>query len=194
MWLVEAMLKTRLLATSGRGELADTAAILVCGIYVDLNQIRAGEAQTPETSTHTSAYDRIQARQHSDEATAPDGWMCEFTIDERATVEKSPAIGSTNSRRASDKGLLPMSYDRYLELLDASGRIVRNDKAGAIPEHLASILERLGIQSSHWTELVRDYDQLFGHIVGSLETLTKRAVEAGRHWYRGKSNCASVFH
>jgi hypothetical protein len=36
---------------------------LVCGIYVDLNRIRAGEALTPESSNRTSAYDRIGARQ-----------------------------------------------------------------------------------------------------------------------------------
>ncbi len=40
--------------------LLDEPSILVCGIYVDLNQIRAGEALTPEESTHTSAYDRIR--------------------------------------------------------------------------------------------------------------------------------------
>ena len=39
-------------------DLADEAAILVCGIYIDVNQIRAGETRTPESSTHTSAYDR----------------------------------------------------------------------------------------------------------------------------------------
>ena len=33
--------------------------LLVCGIYIDLNQIRVGETLTPESSTHTSAYDRI---------------------------------------------------------------------------------------------------------------------------------------
>ena len=91
-------------------------------------------------------------------------------------------------------GLLPISRDRYLELLDASGRIVRDDKTGKIPDHLASILDRLGIQSHSWPHLARNYDRLFGHIVGSLETLTQRAVQAGRHWYRGKSSCASVFH
>ena len=40
----------------GSRYLASEAAILVCGIYVDLNQIRAGEASTPEASTHTSGY------------------------------------------------------------------------------------------------------------------------------------------
>ncbi len=43
--------------------LVDEAAILICGMYIDLNQIRAGEASTPESSRHTSAYNRIQARQ-----------------------------------------------------------------------------------------------------------------------------------
>ena len=39
--------------------LEDEAAVLICGIYLDLNQIRAGEVRTPEASTHTSAYQRI---------------------------------------------------------------------------------------------------------------------------------------
>ncbi len=38
-------------------------AILICGICVDLNQIRAGEAATPEESRYTSAFDRIAGRQ-----------------------------------------------------------------------------------------------------------------------------------
>lgn len=50
--------------------LADETAILVCGIYVDLNPIRAGEASTrhdttPEDSRYTSACDRICGLQAS---------------------------------------------------------------------------------------------------------------------------------
>lgn len=43
-------------------KLCDEAAILACGIYVDLNVIRAGCALSPETSEHTSAKLRIEAR------------------------------------------------------------------------------------------------------------------------------------
>ena len=38
------------------------ADVLACSIYVDLNWISAGMAETPEESTFTSAYDRIRAR------------------------------------------------------------------------------------------------------------------------------------
>ncbi len=44
-------------------KLLDEAAILACSVYVDLNPVRAGIADTPEGSTHTSAYERIQGRQ-----------------------------------------------------------------------------------------------------------------------------------
>src|SRR5262245_27971949 len=36
--------------------------ILICGIYVDLNPIRAGEASLPERAVHSSAFDRILGR------------------------------------------------------------------------------------------------------------------------------------
>lgn len=40
----------------------DEAAALACSVYVDLNPIRAGLADTPETSEFTAAYERIAAR------------------------------------------------------------------------------------------------------------------------------------
>jgi len=43
--------------------ITDEAGLLACSMYVDLNPIRAAMAATPEESTHTSAYDRIQALQ-----------------------------------------------------------------------------------------------------------------------------------
>jgi hypothetical protein len=96
-------------------------------------------------------------------------------------------------RRASDKGLIPLPLDEYLQLLDASGRIVQAGKTGVIPEHLAPILERLGIRPAAWPDLVTRFDKLFGHLVGAADKAAQRAVEAGRHWYRGITNCAAVF-
>jgi hypothetical protein len=46
----------------GCRSLLDEGAILACSIYIDLNEIRAMLAATPETSINTSAYYRILAR------------------------------------------------------------------------------------------------------------------------------------
>ncbi|MFO7907490.1 MAG: hypothetical protein R6U98_32885 [Pirellulaceae bacterium] len=46
----------------GCRECADPSAILLCGIYVDLNPIKAGEADSPETAPYTSVFQRIQAQ------------------------------------------------------------------------------------------------------------------------------------
>ena len=111
---------------------------------MDLNQIRAGEAPTPETSCHTSAYDRIAGRRQRLNAAAQgiamtagqtaDGWLCELTLEEGLTANVRPTTAATTRRRASDKGLLPIKLDEYLQLLDTSGRIIREGKTGAIPD------------------------------------------------------------
>ena len=51
-------------------DLVDESAILICGFYVDLNPIRAGEAIAPERALYTSAYDRIEGRRVRLAATA----------------------------------------------------------------------------------------------------------------------------
>ncbi|HJN13299.1 MAG TPA: hypothetical protein QF564_31785 [Pirellulaceae bacterium] len=171
-------------------QLADEGAVLICGIYVDLNQIRAGEAFTPETSTHTSACDRIRSRMQrlSAEAQAPeqavephklpDGWLCELTIDESESTDRRAVVRGTNSRRASDKGMLPITLNDYLELLDASGRMLRDDKVGAIPTEFAPILERLGVRPAAWSELVENYHDWFGTSL----VLPRRSPEEPLKW------------
>lgn len=189
-------------------EVLDNSSMLATMIYVELNQIRAGEASTPEDSQHTSVHDRIQARLQrllaqngarredlqivAAGVESPDGWMSELTLDERSEAW-GPIVPSRSGRRASDRGLLPIGLDDYLRLLDWSGRALKAGKRGVIPADLAPILERLRINAASWLKLVSQLDTLFTNVIGRAESIAQRAAEAGRHWYRGQRASGEVF-
>jgi hypothetical protein len=169
------------------------AAILVCGMYVDLNQIRAGEAKTPETSRYTSAYDRIQGRHQRGARQKADGWLCELTLREGARADLAGQYHSRSGRRASDQGLLPIRLDDYLQLLDWTGRQLRHGKRGSIPHRLAPILDRLAIREETLVDTLAHFDELFGHVMGTPADLEKAASEMGVRWLKGQRAGRRVF-
>jgi len=168
-------------------DLADESAILVCGMYVDLNQIHAGEAITPEQSRYTSAYDRIQGRkalaasaQEQLEASSlkRDRWLCELTLGEGLQADVSRDLCSATPWRASDKGLLPITLD---------------DKKGSIPSELAPILKRLQINADNWLETVSEFDSRFTNVVGRVESMANAAIRLGHRRVAGVLNASRAF-
>ena len=67
-------------------------------------------------------------------------------------------------RRASHKGFLPLSESQYLELLDWTGRQVRQDKRAAIPADLAPILDRLQLSRETWVATVQHFGKSFHRV------------------------------
>jgi hypothetical protein len=190
-------------------KLLDEAAILACSVYVDLNPVLAGMAETPEASAHTSAYERIQGRQSREEASATqprasgargragrrprlsdrDGWLCPVSVDGDPVARAR----ANAARRASNKGFLSMGLDDYLRILDWTGRQVRRDKRGAIPNELAPILERLGMSAEFWLDTVTNFGRWFHRAAGRESLLTDEAARAGKRWLQGVSHCQQVF-
>ncbi len=64
--------------------------------------------------------------------------------------------------------------------MDATGRIVRGDKRGAIPANLAPILDRLHINLDAWLSLMRSSGHFGLGSFGALGALASRAREALR--------------
>jgi len=158
-------------------KLCDEAAVLACVAYVDLNPIRAGLAETPEASDFTSVQRRIESLQcATDESLAaaaadpPDAWLAPIALEE-GTVAPGPQV-STGDRRASDKGFLPMTLAEYVEVLEWTGRQIVFGR-GSIPAQLPPIFERLGIASTDWLRLVRDFGRLFHRVAGAPHTLAR---------------------
>ena len=172
-------------------ELASESAILVCGMYVDLNQIRAGEAKTPETSRHTSACERIEGRRQRRRGTrrTADGWLCELTVG----ASRAGQFRSHTGRRASDWGLLSIELDDYLRLLDWTGRQVARGKRGAISTDLAPILERLRVREESWLEAMADVAERFSTVVGTAGQLAAAASRLGQQWLKGAGAATQFF-
>ena len=129
--------------------LLDEAAVLTCMAYIDLNPIRARMAKTPEASDYTSVQTRIHRTQPLAKALLP-------------------FLGA--ERRDQDPGLAFDERD-YLALVDWTGRAIRSDKPGAIPGHLAPILERLGIEKPAWTKNVEHFGRRYYRAIGTWQRL-----------------------
>ncbi len=84
-------------------------------------------------------------------------------------------------------GLFGFSLDQYLQLVDATGRLIRKGK-GAIPSHMKPILERLDIDVQKWMEAMRTTRRLFGSAIGSSQSLMREAIRRGCAWIVGALN------
>jgi len=83
-----------------------------------------------------------------------------------------------NLRRDMPAGL-PFRLTDYLELVDWTGRIIRENKRGAIPEHLPPILQRLQIDPKHWLYLSQHFESRFKCLVGTVHKIKQAAKELG---------------
>ena len=186
--------------------LLDEASILACAMYVDLNPIRAALAETPETSDYTGAKDRIDDL-HSNRSMGStplndgqlhdweragrglqSGWMSPIEIDEAKDpigADLSELMSTGNPRRASSKGFLNLPLSLYLDLLDWTGRNLAASKRGAIPQHLAPILQRIGVKPSAWCDLIEQFGRLFKRAVGSPQSLSHEAKLRGQNYLQG---------
>lgn len=179
--------------------LLDEASLLACAAYVDLNPVRAAIAETPETSAFTGAKDRIDDLAKRKDRSRPSthdwersrrrqrsGWMSPVEIDERCDPV-GPAL-EASGRRASSKGFLSVSLARYLELLDWTGRQVHRERAGKIPDHLAPILTRIGVDAQGWCDVVKRFGRIFKRAAGKPESLAGEAVRVGQGWLCAPEN------
>ncbi len=177
--------------------LLDQAAVITAMAYVDLNPIRAKMAETPEDSAFTSIAERIRRRQAArrlrdlDTRTTPP--LDSHTLAVATGLEPSQLddenglwLAPMHACRLRDAPYTP-SLDEYLELVDATGRIVRTGKRGSIPAHLRPILERLQIDVDSWVDTMSSPGRLLGTAIGSAMARAAEAVASGVKWIADKA-------
>ena len=149
--------------------LLDEGAILTCMAYVDLNPVRAGLAHTPEGSEFTSIQERF-----------------------RAWGEHGSELAPFKEQAEQASEALPFSLEDYLQLVDWSGRAVRENKRGSIPDHLPPILARLGIRPEVYVRTLQRSDYPLQRALGRLESMREAAQVLGQSFLKGAHIAAAL--
>jgi putative transposase len=203
--------------------LLDEASIAACMVYIDLNPIRAGVAETPELSDFTSIQERIRAWRQEKMATAfvaseaaqdmqtgsfgsdvlkpENAGVTANAIVKGDSVEREPSDGATLfacwlcpiQSDSERRGILQMTAAEYFDLVDKSGRMMRSDKRGAIDADLAPILLRLGANPGAWQETISTFGSRFRLAAGLISSLRRYADQLGKCWLKGVATARAVF-
>ena len=165
--------------------LLDEGGLLTAMAYVDLNPIRAGIAETPETSAFTSIEERIRSMHRDTSGTR--------VHQERHGRVRVPLLGFIDEVPLEQQPRLPYRWTDYLELVDWTGRILRDDKRGAIDARLPPIIQRLGIETSAWHGAMQPHGTIFGRALGRLDHLRLHAELLKQSWIRGVSAASRLY-
>jgi REP element-mobilizing transposase RayT len=158
--------------------LLDEAALAACLVYVDLNPVRAGMAETPEASDHTSIQRRIRALSE-DKKNKP-----------LQPPELMPFMGYP--RKDIPKGLA-FRLEDYLSLVDWTGRQIREDTRGGISKTLPPLLHRLGIDPNSWFSLTEEFEKHFNTLVGKPDDIQRACKSRGKCWAHGIGAAKRLF-
>ncbi len=80
---------------------------------------------------------------------------------------------------------IPITLADYLELVETTGRCIRDDKRGYIPGAAQNIIHALGFNSEQWITHVKNFSSLYATNVGSVETLKSKSKRSNKCWYKG---------
>ena len=147
----------------------DDDALLRTLAYVDLNPVRAGIAATPETSEHTSVHRRLTVDR----------------VDSQTTTGLLPFQQPPFKEQvhlASSDNALPISFDDYLQLLDWTGRHLRDTKSGHIHADVPHIFERLNYSPEQWLKTHTSDITWQQRAFGSVERIRRYCEELKRRW------------
>ena len=160
--------------------LLDEKALAACMAYVDLNPIRANIARTPEKSDFTSIKKRIQKAKKS---ASPNS----------VRQQESTLMPFAGTPRNDMPEGIPFKLDDYLQLVDWTGRMIRVDKRGAIPENLPPILDRLNMDAKLWLNSCTDFEKQFKSFVGNESKIKAVLNKLNKKSCHGMHKCQLIF-
>ncbi|MDO3387091.1 hypothetical protein QWI17_14690 [Gilvimarinus sp. SDUM040013] len=154
---------------------------------MDLNPIRAAIADTPENSDFTSIQERLGIKPEQPVESSAETQPKEPL----PLAELIPFSGGEHQHNQPNH--LPFDLSDYLELVDWSGRAIRDDKRGAIDKALPNILERLGLPSKDWLDTCCNIESHFGRAIGPVAKVSELCESVNVKWMHGIRNCKRLY-
>lgn len=174
--------------------LLDETALLSCMAYVDLNPVRAGVEKDLESSDFTSIQQRLfdyvkyKAKKNSTEKQVVDRVQQQRQLKMDlglANLPEQVLMPFSGSSKVAIHTALPFTREDYFDLVERTGRIIRDDKRGAIGSDVPPLLQRLGIDAGQWLKQVQYFNRYYGSCAGRVENMQDFAEKRGRRWPKG---------
>lgn len=190
--------------------LLDEQAVLMAMSYVDLNPVRAGMADTPEKSSHTSIAKRLnkgsihaitqalqgqrgqdpEQHQQPRQNTNPKAGTlrCEASLSQLPAAPLMP-FEPTETLPTG----IPFSFEDYTELVDHLGRIEAPGKRGYIDAKTPGILKRLGLDAEEFISHSEELLQTFSQAIGSPQNLIDLAAHKNTRYLHGIARARKLY-
>jgi len=108
-------------------------------------------------------------------------------------LPQAPLMPFDGSSHVSIHNALPFTAADYIALVDSTGRVVREDKRGAIDPKLAALVSRVGIDPEQWLEHVKHFGRRYGYCAGEPKTMQAFAERFQLFWCKGVAASMQVY-
>jgi hypothetical protein len=182
--------------------LLDEAALLTCMTYVDLNPVRAAMAEDLIDSDFTSIHQRLFefAKRKRNKSDAEIQVVARVKNQETIKLElelnelpEAPLMPFDGSSDTDIHTALPFTQEDYFDLVDQTGRMLRENKRGAIDPSKIPIITRFGIDPQHWLDHVQHFRRRYAHCAGSPEAICIFAGRNQKRWGKGVGVSSQVY-
>ena len=181
--------------------LLDKVALLACMSYVDLNPVRAKISPDIIGSDYTSIQSRLQDYAKTLNRPHPVNSKQAARLHKRVRQQKLPKklqqrlpqanlpeaelLPFSDSLSNSSNAAIPFSFDAYLDLVEQTGRIIREDKKGFIQPNTPTLLEALAVEPARWVTQIKAFGKMFSVVVGGKSSMKAYKEATARKWIKG---------
>jgi REP element-mobilizing transposase RayT len=138
----------------------------------------------PETVADTQLgrfVDFIIEPKHFDPNQPPD--LSPFAGNDRKVVEvKNNQVEAVDDIYPNG---IPFHLKDYLELVDWTGRVIREDKRGAIAETIPPLLAQMKINPKLWLVQAQHFGSLYARFAGAADSLKTKVDKKYGKWFKG---------